>query len=185
MPLEVERKYRVTEPAALRARLAELGAAFGEPAAQTDAYYNHPSRDFATTDEALRIRSVGERNFVTYKGPKLDRTVKTRRELELPLADGAVAAASFGELLGLMGFRATAVVAKRRASATLDWNDTRYEVCWDEVEGLGTFLEVELVVDDAAADEARRRILVLERALGLSTDERRSYLAMVLQTDEV
>ena len=44
-----------------------------------------PCRDFAQTDEALRIRTVGDTSFVTYKGPKLDATTKTRRELELPL----------------------------------------------------------------------------------------------------
>lgn len=180
MPLEVEQKYRVTDPAALRARLAELGATFGAPLTQVDAYYNHPSRDFAATDEALRIRSVGDRNFVTYKGPKLDRTVKTRRELELPLADGPAAAASYGELLTLLGFRPTAVVTKRRSSTGLHWNSTHYEVCWDEVDGLGSFLEIELVVDDAGAAEARQRITALEAALQLASIERRSYLAMVL-----
>lgn len=180
MPLEVEQKYRVTDPAPLRARLAELGVAFAAPVVQTDAYYNHPARDFATTDEALRIRSVGQRNFVTYKGPKLDRTVKTRRELELPLADGPAAAAAFGELLSLLGFRPTAVVTKRRSSAGLDWNGTHYEVCWDEVDDLGSFLEIELMADDAGAAEARQRITALEQTLGLTNIERRSYLSMVL-----
>jgi len=180
MSLEVEQKYRVTEDAPLRARLVELGAAFAAPVVQVDAYYNHPSRDFAASDEALRIRRVGERNFVTYKGPKLDRNVKTRRELELPLIDGPAAAASYGEMLTLLGFRPTAVVTKRRSSATLDWNGTRYEVCWDEVDGLGSFLEIELIVDDAGAAEARQRITALEQALGLTNIERRSYLAQVL-----
>ena len=54
----------------------------GEPAEQVDTYFSHPARDFAATDEALRIRSIDQENFVTYKGPKLDATTKTRREID-------------------------------------------------------------------------------------------------------
>ena len=45
------KKYRVGEPQPLRARLAELGAVFSAPVMQADAYFNHPSRDFAETDK--------------------------------------------------------------------------------------------------------------------------------------
>jgi adenylate cyclase class 2 len=180
MQLEVERKYRVTEPAALRSRLAEFGVKLGDPQRQQDDYFNHPARDFAVTDEALRIRSIGAENFVTYKGPKLDRIVKTRRELELPIGVGLEAAARFAELLGALGFRLTAQVVKHRSSAAFDWNGTHYEVCWDEVERLGTFVELEMLVEADAAESARERILALEQALGLTTPEPRSYLSMVL-----
>lgn len=180
MQLEVEQKYRIDDPPALRKRLTDLGVKFSAPVAQADHYFNHPSRDFAITDEAMRIRSVGERNFITYKGPKLDRTVKTRREIELPIAEGTDAAAQFAELLTTLGFRSTAVVRKQRTPGTLTWNDVHSEICWDEVEGIGTFLEVELVVDADQAEAARRQILALQEALGLTTVERRSYLAMLL-----
>ena len=90
MHIEVEQKFRATHSAELLARLERMGAVFAEPVVQVDLYFAHPARDFAQTDEALRIRRVGERNFVTYKGPKLDAMTKTRRELELPLADGAL-----------------------------------------------------------------------------------------------
>ncbi len=79
MKLEVEQKYRVVHPAELRSRLVALGAKFAPAVRQVDAYFNHPARDFAQTDEAFRIRSIGDENYLTYKGPKLDRTVKTRR----------------------------------------------------------------------------------------------------------
>ena len=45
-----------------------------------DTYYNHPSRDFAETREALRIRRVDGVPMVTYKGTKLPGEVKARRE---------------------------------------------------------------------------------------------------------
>ena len=69
MKLEVEQKYRIENPAALRARLVALGAEFAPAVRQVDAYFNHPARDFAQTDEAFRIRSIGGENYLTYKGP--------------------------------------------------------------------------------------------------------------------
>jgi len=65
MQYEVEQKFRLDEPAeSIAARLLEFGAtAIGE-VRQADHYFNHPVRDFATTDEALRIRSVGDQNWL-------------------------------------------------------------------------------------------------------------------------
>ena len=180
MKLEVEQKYRIERPDELRRLLTHLGASFRPAVRQIDSYFNHPSRDFAQTDEALRIRTIGKRNFVTYKGPKLDSRVKTRRELEQPLADGAEAADRFCELLTALGFRATAVVAKWRASAEVDWRDTKYELAWDTVDALGEFLEIELVVDETERESAQTRIAALETELQCSSVERRSYLEMVL-----
>src|SRR5688500_13235290 len=105
MTIEVEHKYRVTDLADVQRRLAALPATIAEPQLQVDTYFAHPARDFAKTDEALRIRCVGERNYVTYKGPKLDAVTKTRREIELPLAPHESGAAAFGELLLALGFR--------------------------------------------------------------------------------
>ncbi len=180
MKLEVEQKYRVVHPAELRSRLVALGANFAPAVRQVDAYFNHPARDFAQTDEAFRIRSIGDENYLTYKGPKLDRTVKTRRELEQPIVSGAAAVEQFTALLLALSFRPSAKVAKSRASATVAWGGVEYEIAWDEVDGLGTFLEVELVVDREEMDAAKSQILALEKELGLTTVERRSYLEMVL-----
>jgi adenylate cyclase class 2 len=116
---EVELKFAVIDGQVLRARLAELGASFGAIVEQVDTYYAHPARDFARTDEALRIRRAGPDNWITYKGPKLDQVTKTRRELELPLPPGDAGAACFGELLEAVGFRPVAQVRKRRQAVAI------------------------------------------------------------------
>ena len=105
MAIEVEQKFRVDDLAALQRRLAELGARPGETQIQVDCYYAHPTRDFAATDEALRLRRIGPSNYITYKGPKLDETTKTRREIEIPLPAGGAAAAQAAELLEVLSFR--------------------------------------------------------------------------------
>src|SRR4051794_9508799 len=112
MHWEVEQKFRVSEVQAIRSALAELGVQWHEPIQQVDHYFNHPARDFGRTDEALRIRRVGEQNFITYKGPKIDAATKTRRELELPFSGGADAADRFSELLLALGFIAAGTVSK-------------------------------------------------------------------------
>src|SRR3990172_1174758 len=119
MNLEVEQKHRVVDATSFLRRLAELGARLGPPIVQVDQYLNHPCRDFAQTDEALRIRTVGDATFVTYKGPKLDATSKTRHELELPIAGRP---GEFSDLLTALGFKPVATVEKTRRPFTLDRN---------------------------------------------------------------
>lgn len=180
MTFEVEQKFRVADPAAVERGLAALGAEFGAAVAQVDRYYAHPSRDFAATDEALRIRSVGGANFVTYKGPKIDSITKTRREIELPLEAGAAGANKFATLLEALGFRFVAEVRKQRRAGSLAWRQREVHAALDEVIGLGAFVELETTADEAALAAARECISSLSQHLGLSHGERRSYLELLL-----
>jgi adenylate cyclase class 2 len=91
---EVEQKYPVADIKPLEARLMGMGATWHGSVEQVDRYFNHPSRDFAATDEALRLRSTGDGMAITWKGPRLAASAKTRREIELPLIEAAVPAAA-------------------------------------------------------------------------------------------
>lgn len=180
MQFEVERKYRVADLTSASRRLAALGATPGEPKTQEDCYYAHPIRDFAVTDEALRLRREGEKNCITYKGPKLHPDSKTRRELELALPQGRATLGQFGQLLEVLGFRPVATVRKSRRTAHLVWEGSEVEVALDEVERVGTFVELETTADEAQRPEAERRIRSLAEALQLVESERRSYLELLL-----
>src|SRR2546430_8880444 len=111
--LEVEVKYRLTDSAAVVARLTAWAATVLADHAEADHYLNAPDRDFARTDEALRLRRIGTANFLTYKGPRKDGTSKTRTEVELPCPPGDAAAEAFLKLFAHLGYRPTAVVRKR------------------------------------------------------------------------
>jgi adenylate cyclase, class 2 len=182
MTYEVENKFPVDEFGDVLGRLGELGLRMDQDPEtdQVDFYFGHPSRDFRQTDEALRIRSVGEVNLVTYKGPKLDRRTKTRRELELPLARGAQLAARYCELLAALGFQPVAEVRKRRRGGQLTWERWPVQVALDEVDRLGRFVELEIQAEQHALEAAQRSLLLLAERLGLARVERRSYLEMVL-----
>ena len=181
MQFEVEQKHRVDNVAEFVARLTARGAPLGAAIDQYDQYFAHPCREFAKTDEALRIRTVGGKSFVTYKGPKLDATTKTRRELELPLdpidADGS----RFSELLALLGFTPVAVVRKTRRSFQISHAGCVVDGALDDVESVGTFVELELRADEASLDETKRVVSALAAELDLGPSDRRSYLEMLLE----
>ncbi|MGB9926832.1 MAG: class IV adenylate cyclase [Methanosarcina sp.] len=147
----------------------------------SDIYFAAPYRDFAKTDEALRIRSVNNEAVLTYKGPKLDGVSKTREELETHV-DGA----SMLKILHALGFSEAGEVRKKREIFKIDSAED-ITICLDEVEGLGEFLEVEIVAENEKELEiAREKLFELLKQFGASEKDsiRTSYLEMVLENKE-
>jgi adenylate cyclase class 2 len=185
---EVELKFRLIDPAALEGRLTALGARFSESIAQVDRYFAHPARDFATTDEALRLRRVGDDVAITWKGPQLAGGTKTRREIELPLeaiAEGGpggqpVTLDRWTELLEALSFRRVLEVAKRRRPGRVAWDGDDIELALDAVIDLGDFLELELLATPEQVPAAQARLESLARAIGCGAPEPRSYLELLL-----
>ncbi|HPP53095.1 MAG TPA: class IV adenylate cyclase [Thermoguttaceae bacterium] len=181
MRMEVEMKFPVEDITAVAAQLSALGAEVTPAQEERDLYYAHPARNFTQTDEALRIRQKAGRCFLTYKGPKIDPTTKTRREIDLPLPEGPDAFAAWDELLQALGFRPVAEVRKLRQKAFLVWQGYRVEISLDEVAELGSFVELELVSDMAGLEAARSVLTDLADRLDLRQSERRSYLELLLE----
>ncbi len=188
MRYEVEMKFPVADLAALEGRLTGLGATVAAAQREVDVYFTHPARDFAQTDEALRLRRKGADYTITYKGPKIDAATKTRREIDLPLAVGEEGFRAWFALLEALGFRVAGEVRKSRRKARLTWHGRNVEGSLDRVEGLGDFVELELIVEDqseadsaesAAIESAKQCIFSLAAALGLEGSERRSYLELL------
>lgn len=185
--LEIELKFPVDDFEPIRLWLRPRMAHYDVPVQQVDQYYHHPSRDFAKTDEAFRIRRVGTKAWITYKGPRVDAETKSRRELELPLAfdetkDGNLSAAdSWHELVLALGFRPAGKVAKTRQSHRLVYERWNVEVALDTVDGLGQFVELETAAGPDDADPARWVLMGLahDLRLPLNTSERRSYLELL------
>ena len=180
MHFEVEQKFRVAGLETVLSVCDAQGILFGAAVRQVDHYFNHPARDFAVTDEAFRIRQVGERNFVTYKGPKIDPATKTRHELELELPAGEEAADAYRKLFELLGFRFVASVAKTRRTARIKHEGLSFEAALDDVDGLGLFVELETSADESGLERAQAALVSLARQLGLQGVERRSYLELLL-----
>ncbi len=181
MKYEVEQKFPVADLSRIKAKVAELGAAVSEPQDEVDLYYAHPARDFASTDEALRIRRVGRSAWITYKGPKVDTTTKTRREIELPLPPHEPTGPGWGDLLEALGFTPVAEVRKSRRKAAVPWQGRQILASLDDVDELGTFVELELCAGPDDVESAKACVASLAATLGLSGGERRSYLELLLE----
>ncbi|WP_158056419.1 class IV adenylate cyclase [Halorussus halophilus] len=177
---EVEVKVRA-DHAAVREQLDAQNATPVDHVTQIDTYYSAPHRDFAETDEALRIREETPRESnsfteVTYKGPLADAKSKTRREIETVVE----CADDMGAILEALDFEPAAEVRKERERFALDG----YTVTLDSVEGLGEFVEVETEAEDI--DPAREGAFDVLRSLGLDPDDQiqTSYLGLLLASDE-
>lgn len=182
MGYEVEVKYRCVNLSGLADRLRAIGAVEGGLSDYADLYLAHPGRDFAATDEALRLRRVGDQNRITYKGPKRPGPAKTREEIELPLAPGPDAFDAFATLFERLGFRRVAIVPKTRREFQVDRLGRHLTVALDDAGPLGTYAEVEILASsDADLAAAQAAVLGLAADLGLTEVEPRSYLRMTLE----
>jgi adenylate cyclase, class 2 len=181
--LEVEMKFAVADFASIKKCLRDWNASADEAIDEADQYFNAPDRDFAQTDEAFRLRRIGPKNMLTYKGPKAAGVVKTRTEIEVSIAQGPIAAEDMSRLLVHLGYRPVAVVHKRRRIFHLQREGFALEVCLDEVAEVGQFVEVEIVTPPERKDEAEKVLQQTAAELGLSADHliRRSYLGMLLE----
>lgn len=175
--LEVEMKFKVTGSDQTLAQLQQLGFKAVEERHESDRYYNAPDRNFAKTDEALRIRQIGNDCILTYKGPKRGEKGKVRTEHEVHLTEGS--ATMMHQILVDLRYEPSIEVKKQRTiyrhTAQKD-----IEVSWDEVEGLGVYVELELKVPEGDQAEALTCLQVLAQTMGLSAEERRSYLELLL-----
>jgi adenylate cyclase class 2 len=178
--LEVEVKYRSADRAAAVATLLEWGAALTQDRMDEDLYFQAPDRDLKATDEAFRLRRVGVKNYLTYKGPKRDAETKTRPELEVALADGAETAVGAERLLISLGYRPVTTVRKKRRVYQFQRDGFDVEACFDTVEGVGEFVELEILAEEAVYETAKATLLSAAADLGLVEKEPRSYLGLVL-----
>ena len=182
MSYEIEQKFHVDDLALLEQRLDESGACQDRVEGHRDRYFNHPSRDFKESKEALRVRRIDGVPMITYKGPKLPGAVKARLEREWRLDPGDPDGKATEELLEILGFRPVAVVQKCRRVFELPGQWADMTVVIDDVEEVGLFAEVELIApDEGAVEIARERIRELSDHLGLQRAEPRSYLSMLLE----
>jgi adenylate cyclase, class 2 len=178
--IEIEVKVKVDHPK-VRSVLQNMGANKIGVEKHSDIYFAAPYRDFAKTDEALRIRSVNGESILTYKGPKLDGISKTREELETPVDENNTV-----KILHALGFSEAGEVHKIREIFRLD-SEKEITICLDDVEGLGEFLEVEIVAENESELEiARGKLFDLLKQFEASEKDsiRTSYLEMVLEKNK-
>jgi len=171
--LEVELKVRVPALDPIRNNLLRQGASPVGRIHEHDIYYNAPHRDFGKTDEAVRVRYTDDHAVVTYKGPKIRKFgLKAREELNFAVESGE----TFEKMLDRLGFTRTLEVNKWREN----FRSGAAAVSLDTVDGLGTFVEIEVIADDGDSDP-EAIITDIAREIGAEgTPILESYLELLL-----
>jgi adenylate cyclase class 2 len=147
MPLEIEVKIKLSDHAAVRERLRELGAKLVGNVLETNTFFDTPTRSLLKEDRGLRLRtnknlaSGQSTHIITYKGPRAPGAVKKREEIEVSVGNPSEAMSLFEAL----GYSVTLSFEKRRETWQLD--DCTIEL--DDLPRLGTYLEIEGPSEDS------------------------------------
>jgi len=134
--IETEVKIRAADPKGLKARLLGLGAVVTRDRyLETNVLYDDRAGSLTAKREALRLRVIGKRAWLTFKGaPRKSRSFKVRPEFESEVRDPA----SFRKILKVLGLRP---VFRYRKHRTL-LRKGRLAICLDET-SVGDYLELE------------------------------------------
>lgn len=187
--IEVEVKLPIHDRIAVEMENALIEAGFvkSERYKETDVYFDNDEHQIRLGGEALRVRTVDRLNeqnevveteaLITFKGKKMDQVSMTRQELETGVSDGMEALRIFDAL----GFHP---VDPKVCKVRTHFSKGQMTACLDEVDGLGMFLELEVILDeDCAHEQALAKIGVMLRELGYTMEDtvRTSYLSMLMK----
>lgn len=113
-------------------------------------------------DKTLKLKRSSNEAKLIFKSKRTTEGLKENLEVEVGIRKGDED--TLLSLLKILGFKESVVVKKKRMSFCFD----ECTVNVDDVAGLGSFLEVEVLADEDGVDDAYHRIAGVLSALGLS-----------------
>lgn len=166
MQSEIEVKAKVSDVETLLKKLPDIGCVLGDVIEQDDTIYMPIEITDALAGYAglnvLRIRKQGDRAIFNLKQSRSNELDCLERETDVANADAMT------DIIGFLGFKLFERVHKKRRKAK--YND--YEICVDEVEELGMFIEVEKMCDEADGEKVQEELFAFLQTLGVSKDDR-------------
>jgi len=144
---EIEVKYHVRDLAALESELHRRGVVLSHPVYQDDQAYAQDGWRYGMSKLGVafaRLRTQGGRHLFTLKRPTDNELACLEFETEVADRD------QMHEAIQHMGFYPTVRIVKTRRSARLG----ELSLCLDDVEHIGTFLEIEKVIAPGQSGEA-------------------------------
>lgn len=167
---EVEVKAALRDkPGIMRALLA-LGCAFSAPVAENDVLY---AKDVGSMDAynrnadflRIRVRGSGEIIFTLKHHP--DRHEGRPDSMPQEFETGIGSKQEMEKMLALMGYQEAVRTDKIRQKGHLG----KWEICIDEVEGLGSFIELEELTDGSETQRVVDEMLTFLGTIGISRDD--------------
>lgn len=176
MAREVELKAWVADRAGVEQQLHEL-CTFQRNFRKEDVYYQAAQPEADGVPQQLRLRRDGERAMVAFKDKVIRSGLEVSNEHEFSVGDTD----AFNELLLRLG--CTVYLRKTKTGSQFDCDGLSVELC--DVEGLGTFVEIEYVSeeeDEQSVTDAELRIRALLERLGVDREriEARPYAELLL-----
>jgi adenylate cyclase class 2 len=179
---EIEIKLKAKDLSALEKKLVELGCVLSAPIHQHDVIYSRDGDTSVWGDMkegmiVVRIRRDDRGAIFTLKQQRTHE--HDNIECETRIEDGD----AMHHALLLMGFVPEVEVKKVRRKGRLG----EYEICLDQAEGLGNFVELEKMADDDAdATRISEELFQKLESLGLSREdqEKRGYDTQMFQLRE-
>lgn len=141
MKHEIEIKVKIDSFDVVKNKFIELGCVWTEPITQDDTTFINYVGDYMKwrpNTNFLRIRKMKNKTLFTLKQSTTDNELVSL-EKEFEVSD----AQELQDSLELMGYHAAVRVVKTRMKT--HYKD--YEICLDDVEKLGAFIEVEHITD--------------------------------------
>jgi adenylate cyclase class 2 len=168
--MEIEIKAKLKDSAGVMAKLSAGGCVFSEVKIQDDMVWVQKTgslEDFLSNSVFLRIRiQDGAKVIMTAKSPKAkqgnESLIKKEHEVVVDSADEA------RNILSMVGLHEAVRVIKKRRTTHYEG----YEICIDEVEGLGTFIELEKIAEEKDAERIQKEMLAFLDTLGISPEDR-------------
>ncbi|QXJ25872.1 class IV adenylate cyclase [Actinomadura graeca] len=183
--VEIEQKYQVADPDALRAVLADRGGKPSTPVRQVDTYYNAPHRDFLDTPvvtDWLRVRHTGDGSSLNFKKWYLGDDGKATHcdEYESGVTDPE----AVHRTLHALDFTQMIKVDKVREEWTLP--DGQVLIAFDTLADVGAFVEFEFKGDADSIPAAITELTAFIDGLDVPLGERihRGYPHMLLGRDQ-
>ncbi len=163
---EIEVKAHLKNKDQVLEKLTVLGCVLSEPVRQIDTVYTRiPAQtveEYMKNDHFVRIREKSDGRFIfTVKKP-LSKQVLTKAEHETEIKD----AKELEQALFLMGYQIANKVIKVRRTAHCG----EFEICIDEVEKLGSFIEIEKM-SNGDVDAVRKELNKFLISLGVSSED--------------
>lgn len=130
---EIEQKYRVSDPAAIRKRLRVMKAKKIRSGFESNELLDFRGR-LKAKQCVLRLRQYYGEGLLTFKGPRLKGKYKKRLEIELP-----VDVQKLKQILNLIGFKVAQSYSKERE----EYRIGKATVTLDRLRKIGWFVEIE------------------------------------------
>lgn len=161
-------------------KILSLGSKLTSKTLEEDIYFQHPSKDFSKTDEALRLRKTNGKNYLTYKGAKISKISKTRLEIQTEIENFE----NMKEILIKLGFKPIAIISKKREKYALE----NTFIFIDDVKDLGYFIEIEeRIENESSIKEIEEKLIKILEKINISRKfiTIKSYLELLLEKEKL